>query len=226
MTTNIFQSFTHFMLKRPCINCGMPPKMPWFLLCSSCVDSVSSIDRTNRCSFCLNLLSEGQACLCCSYMSFTWNQFDALWDYNDVAAQLFLKYKFEGSLASEKDFIRLLSPRLQQLKNEEATILLIPSGKETWQRLGFHPLENLLKQCGLNPIIPFEKIKGQAQKKLSAKERRSRKGFLKLKKGFVSPKNVLLMDDIISTGATCQEGVRLLYEDGAEIINVFALFRN
>ena len=226
MTQNIFKSFIHFMLKRPCINCGIAPKMPWFLLCSSCLNSIAPIDKEHRCPYCLGMLTDAQKCFDCTYIGFKWNHFDALWDYNSIIAQLFLKYKFEGSLASENDLVRLLAPKIEPLKTSGIIPLLLPCGKETWQRLGFHPLERLLKRCGITPIVAFQKGTGPAQKSLSADKRRARKNFLTLKKGFIPSKNVLLMDDIVTTGATCHEGVRLLFDAGAETINIFALFRN
>ena len=214
------------MLRRPCINCGISPEMPWFLLCPSCINTITPIKKENRCPFCLGKLTSADKCFDCTYIGFKWNHFDALWDYNSITAQLFLKYKFEGSLASEKDLVRLLSPKVAFLKTDGITPLLLPCGKETWQRLGFHPLERLLKLCGISPIVAFQKVRGPAQKSLSADKRRARKNFLSLKIGFIPDKHTLLMDDIISTGATCQEGVRILLDTGAETVNVFTLFRN
>ncbi|MGL5721036.1 MAG: ComF family protein [Brevinema sp.] len=214
------------MLKRPCINCGLSPQQPWHLLCPCCLENIHPIDRHNRCSFCLGELSHSGKCVDCTYIGFKWNHFDTLWDYNSVPQQLYLKYKFEGMLASEKDLVRLLSPSLQWLKTSGITPLLLPCGGETWQRLGFHPMQHLLKRCGISAIIPFYKVKGQAQKNLSANERRARSSFLHLKKGFVPDKNILLIDDILTTGATCNEGVQALRLAGAEHIKVFTLFRN
>ncbi|MGL5722113.1 MAG: ComF family protein [Brevinema sp.] len=226
LTTNIFQSFAHLLLKRPCINCGLSPKQPWYLLCASCLEDIMPINRTNRCLFCLGTLNQQQQCPDCHSISFKWNHFDALWDYHSVASQLYLKYKFEGTLASEKDLVRHLAPSLQWLNQTETTPLLLPCGGETWQRLGFHPMQHLLAQCGINTHVPFIKVKGQAQKNLSADERRARRNFLQLKKDFIPPQNILLLDDIVTTGATCHEGVTLLHQAGAKTINIFALFRN
>lgn len=224
------ENFLHrFLLRpflvRPCFNCGLPPREPLHLLCPSCAKDVSFISPRGRCPRCLNMIKGSEPCGDCSNRDIFWDECSSFLDYQDyIPKELFSRYKFEGSLAAEKDLLGLLAPGLEALRGQNA--LLIPCGKNTVKTLGFHPVENLLKHFGINISMPFVKTKSAAQKDLSAEERRQRRDFITLDKDYEAPEKVLLIDDVMTTGSTFNEGARLLKERGSKYVHILALLRD
>ncbi|WP_312070920.1 ComF family protein, partial [Anaerotignum propionicum] len=104
----------------------------------------------------------------------------------------------------------------------------VPLHAHKQKERGFNQAEILCQSISLYTEIPYEKDiltrtkETIPQSKLSAKERHKN-----IKNVFIaqhcSDKCVLLVDDILTTGATLNECSRALYREGAKKVEVFCL---
>ncbi len=96
-----------------------------------------------------------------------------------------------------------------------------------WKR-GFNQAEEIAKEVSKLTGVPlFRKVKRvkntRSQTKLSRKERiLNIKGAFKVS-GSLKGKKMAIIDDVITTGATTVELARMLYEKGAEKIDIYAV---
>lgn len=115
-------------------------------------------------------------------------------------------------------------------KHDDALIAWIPRRRSAVQRVGFDHMERvakvLSKRLGI-PAVPLLKRRAftHEQKFLNSKERRMNAQRSMMIAGGVclEGKVVLLIDDIVTTGASFAAASKLLYEAGAECVIPVAL---
>ena len=83
--------------------------------------------------------------------------------------------------------------------------------------------KKLSKNTGITYIQPLKTLFSRRQSKLSRQKRlENRKNHFTIDNSITLPRKVILIDDVISTGATAHECAKLLKRHGArEVIGVF-----
>lgn len=156
----------------------------------------------------------------------------ALWHYEGDARNSLLRYKFYGKRHYAKSYGRLLAMRLLQEHDEPFDVLTwVPISSRRRFRRGYDQVELLAKavgkELGLRPVRCLKKIRhNPAQSGLSgeAERRANVLGVYQAK----TPerfrgRRVLIVDDVITTGATMGECARVLLTAGAGQIHGAAL---
>lgn len=156
----------------------------------------------------------------------------ALWHYEGDARNSLLRYKFYGKRHYAKSYGRLLAMRLLQEHDEPFDVLTwVPISSRRRFRRGYDQVELLAKavgkELGLRPVRCLKKIRhNPAQSGLSgeAERRANVLGVYQAK----TPerfrgRRVLIVDDVITTGATMSECARVLLTAGAGQIHGAAL---
>lgn len=217
-----------------CLGCGKEGE--W--LCSRCFQSLK-LKRNQYCLGCKKENKLGEFCKNCRDDYFVDGILIA-GDYeNKVLANLIksFKYKFIKDLGTELGkflalFLRDLHYRANTLfwdtdrfinltDLEENLLIPVPLHKKRERWRGFNQADILLKGLlGKEPAKNLEELKRikykTPQAKLNEKERMSN-----IKNCFVwegeglEGKNVILIDDVVTTGATLNECARVLKENGA-----------
>lgn len=141
-----------------------------------------------------------------------------------------------GFLARELS--RAISEELELLEvgdfNSEAVVVWIPRGINARTAYGFDQSELICRAIGKALNIPFAQLiirqkGGKEQKKLGREER-----AINIKNRFgISPvadvpkdKVIVLLDDVVTTGASMSECVRLLHKSGYKSIICIAIAQN
>lgn len=169
----------------------------------------------------------------------------------DVRILSLLKF---GQRSSSDRFIYLLKrknlPRLvnfaaselvKRLRNEEelmatdfsdAVITSVPRNIKTLRLYGFDHAEEIAWQVAELMDVPYEKLLkrrfgGRPQKKMSEKKRlQNVKGrFCAISPTYINGARIILVDDIMTTGATASECVKILRENGAAEVILLTLAR-
>ena len=103
-------------------------------------------------------------------------------------------------------------------------LVTIPSSAAAWRSRGYHPVNLLIARCGLRPLAVLEGV-GEAvdQVGLSREQRAANKRGSMRSRHQLNGRNVLLVDDIVTTGASIREATRALCAAGGTVIGVAAL---
>ncbi len=156
----------------------------------------------------------------------------ALWYYEGEVRRSILRFKFHGRRGRAKGFGRLLAMKLLQTYPEGFDILTwVPTGRLRTLRRGYDQVELLARavgqELGIAPTRLLKKVRNNPpQSGISGRPQR-RANVLGAYRA-VSPeqlagKRILLLDDIITTGATAGECARVLLTAGAEEVHCGAV---
>lgn len=145
----------------------------------------------------------------------------ALLQYNEFMKEWFHQFKFNGDYQLAATFSNELKQALQSKK--DWLIVPIPVSKERIETRGFNQVEALLTEADIKWTAILEKcVETLAQSKKDRKERLATKQPFQIKeeyKGKLQNKNILIVDDVYTTGRTilhavccCQEEIPLKIE--------------
>ena len=156
----------------------------------------------------------------------------AVWYYEDNARRSLLRYKFGGKRGYAQGYGRLLAMKLLEAHPEGFDILTwVPVSRLRKFRRGYDQVELLAQfvgtELGLEPMPLLQKIRhNRPQSGIigDAKRRANVLGVYRVgNPAILQEKNVLLLDDIITTGATAAECARVLLTAGAKEIHCGAV---
>ena len=152
----------------------------------------------------------------------------AIWYYEGYPRQSILRYKFQGARHYASAYGRLLAMKLLEEYPDGFDLLTwVPISPIRRFTRGYDQVELLAKavgrELGMDPVRTLRKIRHnhpQAQISDAAERRANVLGVYRLEKGAqVLGKRILLLDDVITTGATAGECARVLLTAGAEAVH-------
>ena len=197
-----------------------------------------------KCVLCGKILEKGQIDLCdrcrihgpvCTKSKIKLPFLDswlALWHYEEDVRRSLLRYKFYGKRHLAKNYGRLLADKL--LREREADfdmITWVPVSRMRRLRRGYDQVELLAKALGealeMEPVKCLRKIRRtQVQSRLTGQAQRRANvlgAYEVIDSRQVVGMRVLLLDDIITTGATAGECARVLLTAGASEVHCAAV---
>ncbi len=149
-----------------------------------------------------------------------------LFEYSGAVKKTFVEYKFRGDVTVYKSFAVLMHGMLEY-ENAYMDIDFITSvplsGKKFAQR-GYNQSGLLAKRISKLSDIPYKEVlarpmQGQTQSKLTEEERLGIKDrFVAINEEKIQGNNILVIDDILTTGSTLDEVSNLLLDKGANKI--------
>ena len=196
-----------------CILCGKLLERNEQDLCRDCwVDSPEYPDRKEKFQFL--------------------DSFTAVWYYEGNVRKSLLRYKFYNSRSFASGYGRFLAMKLLQTHPEGFDCLtLIPVSRLRKLRRGYDQVELLAdavgRELGMTPVPLLKKVRhNRPQSGLSdASKRRANVlgAYREIHREEISGKRILLLDDILTTGATAGEAARVLLTAGAKEIHCAAV---
>lgn len=134
----------------------------------------------------------------------------SLYDYNEDFSALIYRYKVLGDAVLAGGFIGPLYEVVADFIGKR-TIVCPPSSKEHNDLLGYKHLELTLKSVGFsNYMSPFIKVDNWRQSDHNAHDRSQIGKHIQLKETVIIPEDIVLFDDIFTTGNTLRACIRLL----------------
>jgi len=213
-----------------CLNCGAERiNNEHFYLCKDCFEDIDFIE--NACEKCGDKVgSFDLLCNNCKEHSHSFTKAICVAKYEGVACNLVRKLKYDDCKFLAKTLGLFMAEKLKKsgLKDIDFVVPVPLNKKRVFER-GFNQsqliAEVVAKECGLKLNLQMVKrVKNTpTQTSLSSKERQQnvRNAFELLDKSSVKNANILLIDDIMTTGATLDELSKLFKKHKAK--NVFAL---
>jgi len=203
-------------------------------LCKDCRASINPVLNDAQCKICGKpLISEQETCLSCRN---SYHSFDRLWSlfpYTGKYRKLLTAYKFGKKLPLADFFAQRIA---EVVKNEpllqNAVIVPVPPRPGKIKEAGWDQVDYLVKRIKKYlPDVSVKKLlkrgKSKVQKQLNRADRLDNlKGRITINNRVSNnaPDNVLLIDDVITTGATLEVCSAVLKENGAKKVYGICLF--
>lgn len=160
------------------------------------------------------------------------DSFVAVWYYEKNIRSSLLRYKFYGARSYASAYGRLLAMRLQRDYPDGFDILTwIPVSRVRKFRRGYDQVELLARavgrELGMEPVSTLKKVRNNRQQSKirdAAQRRANVLGVYRVSHPEnIGDKRVLLLDDILTTGATASEAGRVLLTAGAKEVHCAAV---
>jgi competence protein ComFC len=151
------------------------------------------------------------------------------WEYEGLIKKIILKIKYEGMFDAIDELTEKIFERRELYIPENTIITFVPMFKRKERRRGFNQAEliarKVAKKTGREIFPLLEKIKDTpSQTELNKKERaKNVRDSFRMKEKINCPKDILIIDDVWTSGATMEECARILRIAGAKNIRGFVL---
>ncbi|MGG3941576.1 ComF family protein [Peribacillus psychrosaccharolyticus] len=198
--------------------------------CETCNTKFERITG-DRCRTCSRTLADSQDSLC--YDCIRWEH-DSTWSgclssnhslfiYNDFLKEIIAKYKYRGDYAIAGAFAPYLKQYLAELEFD--CLVPIPLSAERLRERGFNQAKGLAKMAGYSCQELLMRTHSEKQSKKSRHERIHAQQVFQLCSEEVQGKQILLLDDIYTTGSTLRQAAKVLKLAGAEEIKSLTVAR-
>lgn len=153
----------------------------------------------------------------------------SFWEYNGIVKKAIHQIKYSGAY----DIIKELVNKKEFKIRKDAIITYVPMYVKKEKERGFNQAEIIARELGKKAGAPvvrlLEKTKetpGQASLNKEQRLINLKNTFIILERpGLSREQNVLLVDDVYTTGTTMEECRKVLYKAGFRNINYFTLAR-
>lgn len=236
------QAVLDFVYPPHCYHCDQPlDDTPRQTLCESCLSQLESTRISSPlCRVCGLPLSGQEAqgeqaeCLNCRMLRPPFHSARALFPYSGPAESLVRSYKYNGNYFLGPRIINLAATRnwLPESVEKCDTIVPVPLHKKRRKERGYNQAEFIARTVGQHFSIPIQpdaivrQRQTDQQARLSHPKRRENvRGAFDPGDANIADRRILLVDDVLTTGATAGECARTLRRAGAKRIDVLTLVR-
>ena len=199
-----------------CIMCGNEVNNSEFCLCDDCEGSLQRCEKV--CEVCgTPVRSEAHFCVVCSENKRLFDYARAPLVYKDNVIRAVHNFKYNGNKYLARPFAKIMLSSYNELKSLVGgfdLIVPIPLHKTKLKKRGFNQAELLAKEVSLQTDL------SKSERKLNLEN-----AFDLLDKSKVKNKNVLIIDDILTTGATTESLAEILRKAKAKNICVLTFAR-
>lgn len=218
MNKSLIEAAISLVAPLECVVCAHPGES----LCSACGEDTLT-EVPSRCFRCLKRTSDYRTCSICwrtAPLRHVWVSSE----YNDGVSKIISSYKFHRNRALARPLAKLMAESLPYHK-QPLVIVPVPTATARVRQRGYdHTLilsQALAQEVGW-PVRAHLRRVGQARQVGARRQSRFEqlKGvFRPVKLELLKDKNILLVDDVVTTGATLSEAARSLKNAGAKSIS-------
>lgn len=192
------------------------------MLCEKCKSTVTFNDKTT-CPICGRKTNLPEICMECKQKVPLFDKAVSVFVYDGGAQNLIVGFKNDKAYLKEY-FADLLAEKCAQFLDADG-IISVPMTAKAIRKRGYNQSELLAKALSKRLNIPYvkyaiEKVKETAkQKTLTRREREQNlKGCFKADRDLVKGKKFIVVDDVLTTGATADAVCKELKSKGTEKI--------
>jgi len=214
---NIFDQLTGLIAPHECLGCGAEAT----LLCDSCGQKVPKLP--SRCYVCHKLTEDYRTCDACRRHSPLY-QVIAFCNYEGTPKELVHILKFGRAQAAAKDVAAMLSRLLTPGSN--IVITYAPTtGKRVRQR-GYDQAKLIAKTLADKNNLTYGRalsrkgVSRQVGQNRNVRKEQMKYAFDCTNVKLIKNKHVLLVDDVLTTGATCESAATVMLAAGARRVSV------
>lgn len=200
-----------------CFICGSETIGEDFI-CDKCKSKLPFLNDVNCCKRCgAPLNPETKFCDDCKIAMFNFDEARACVEYSGEIKKLILGIKYSRKIYLAKFFAKLMYEKLLSWGVLVDIIVPVPLSDERLKERGYNQSELIARELSLLSGVPVaenivKRESGKIQQGLTRKERiENMKGaFSLIDKTKLNGKNVLIVDDVFTTGATADELSKML----------------
>lgn len=200
-------------------------KKPSYQICSTCEVEFQQLDvQKEQCQRCCKESTEA-ICSDCRYWENKGGIVDhqALYAYNEKMQEYFSCYKFQGDYLLRHVFAKQIREALSVYQG--FTFVPVPISDKRLEERGFNQVEGLLDAASLPYQSILRKKHSQRQSELNRAERLQQVHPFFIQETASVPNQILIVDDIYTTGSSLFAAKELLLKEGAKIVKTFSLAR-
>ena len=193
-----------------------------------CESKCERFDFVARCKLCSRPIKTGELCSQCHDDKFFFDKNYSFFVYDEVVSNLIHTFKYKNHPAIGIGFGKLMALNIDlvQLDNKIDYIIPVPIHKIRMRKRGFNQSEILCRQISKKMSIPVRNdiLKRSKNTKpqwhLNKKERENNlvDAFEIVNEKDVIGKNIILFDDIFTTGSTMNKCAQVLKSAGANYV--------
>ena len=234
MIRPLTEGFLNLIFPPNCLVCRRL-RNPQEILCSPCRDKIL-LNHPPFCRKCSRLAETGLCGPCRDRPP----EFDFAWSaciYDEFLKHLLLQFKYHHKTACRHLFARLMIHFIEEYGldiRQFDSLVPVPLFASRWRQRGYNQSLFLAEAIGHAYQIPVDKNILQrirptpSQTHLSRKDRWTNvSGAFRIKPNFdvqaLKNKKILVIDDLLTTGATASEAARTLKSSGAKLVGVLTL---
>lgn len=218
-----------------CRECGRGIHDPFLsVLCAGCWAGLSRLPAA-RCGRCALPGGVTEQCRDCLRLKPVFRRTAAAAVFEGRWRELCHQYKFEGKTSLVRPLSGRMAEALRQTGWEApAGLVHVPVGEETFRRRGYDQTEGLARAvarrlgaaCFPGVLRKAPGVRRQSELTRSQRFDNVRQAFKATLPAGLKGRPLLLVDDIMTTGATLNACARALLEEGASSVDVLVLARS
>lgn len=205
-----------------CLVCGSEGS----LLCSWCMPDVLS-PIPSRCYRCAKITTDSAVCSSCRRYS----PLRHVWiagEYDGLAKQLVYCLKFHNAKAAVQPMVQAMLVTLPYLP-PNTLVVPIPTATSRRRQRGYDQAELLAKALSKQLKLPYASLLARSGQTRQVGTKRADRlaqlesSYRPIKPYLINESPILLVDDVVTTGATIEAAAKVLKQVGAKTVNA-ALF--
>ncbi len=199
-----------------------------YALCPSCRIQCEPVCAANRCNVCSVPVPRFiVVCERCRREAFAFQRAIAVHRYSGVAARVIESFKFGSHRSLGRFMAAELATVLADSFPSGAPLVPVPSSRASVRRRGFAGALVIARELARLTDSRLQELlrsrHARSQKALSYQDRRANAlASLSLRPGAAVPVRAILVDDVLTTGATADSCARRLIEGGAKEVFLLA----
>ncbi len=139
--------------------------------------------------------------------------------YETVVRRVILSFKEQHRTDAAAHLAPALAAALLASADAAAEVVAVPTSRAAYRRRGYDPVRLVLRKAGCRPVRVLRvSRRTSAQKALGAAERAANLRGALAARGSLAGRRFLLVDDILTTGATLDEAARAISEAGGTVL--------